>query len=74
VTGWAIDPKAKYRLQVDEALPLSDHADFNELLEAVRRVAPRRVYCTHGPDSFVDHLRDAGFEAHVLGRRSRRLF
>jgi Cft2 family RNA processing exonuclease len=74
VTGWAIDPKAKYRLQVDEALPLSDHADFNELLEAVRRVAPRRVYCTHGPDSFVDHLRDAGFEAHVLGRPSRRLF
>jgi len=75
VTGWAIDPRAKYRLRVDEALPLSDHADFDELLEAVRRVAPRRVYCTHGPDSFVEHLREAGFEAHLLGRPSqRRLF
>ena len=70
VTGWAIDPRAKYRLGVDRALALSDHADYDELLEAVRRVGPRRVYCTHGPESFVDQVRDAGFEAHPLGRAS----
>jgi len=75
VTGWAIDPGTKHRLGVDHALPLSDHADYDELFEAVRRVAPRRVYCTHGPGAFVARLPDAGFDAHPLGRPSqRRLF
>src|SRR3989304_5666458 len=75
VTGWAVDPRAKYRFRVDHAIPLSDHADYNELLEAVNRVAPRIVYCTHGPESFVDRLREAGHDAHPLGRPSqKRLF
>jgi Cft2 family RNA processing exonuclease len=75
VTGWAIDPAARYRLRVDHALPLSDHADFDELLEAAARVQPERIYCTHGPESFVDHLCEAGFDAHPLGRRKqKRLF
>ena len=52
VTGWAIDPRTKYRLGVDHAVPLSDHADYDELFEAVARVEPRVVYCTHGPESF----------------------
>lgn len=70
VTGWAVDPRTKYRLRVDHAIPLSDHADYDELLEAVARVAPRKVYCTHGPAGFVDRLRDAGYDAHPLGRLS----
>ncbi len=75
VTGWAVDRGAKYRLGVDHAVPLSDHADYDELLEAVARVAPRKVYCTHGPESFVDRLHDAGFDAHPLGRPTQgRLF
>jgi putative mRNA 3-end processing factor len=75
VTGWAVDEGASHRLGVDWAVPLSDHADYDELFEAVRRVAPRKVYCTHGPESFVDRLADAGFDAHLLGRPSqRRLF
>ena len=75
VTGWAVDQRAKYRLGVDHALPLSDHADYDELFEAVARVEPRVVYCTHGPESFVDRLRDAGYDAHLLGRPTQgRLF
>lgn len=75
VTGWAIDPGAKYRLGVEHALPLSDHADYDELLTAVERVAPRKVYCTHGPESFVDRLCDIGWDAAPLRRPSqRRLF
>jgi Cft2 family RNA processing exonuclease len=65
-TGWAIDPATRFRLGVDHALPLSDHADFDQLIEAVRRVAPREVYCTHGPHEFVGHLRDLGINAHSL--------
>ena len=74
VTGWAVERGAKYRLGVDVALPLSDHADYDELFEAAARVAPRTVYCTHGPESFVERLRDAGFDAHRLGRRSQKRF
>ncbi len=72
VTGWAVDEGAKHRFGVDWAIPLSDHADYEELFEAVRRVAPRTVYSTHGPESFVDRLTDAGFDAHPLGRPSQR--
>jgi putative mRNA 3-end processing factor len=72
VTGWAVEGSAKYRLGVDHAIPLSDHAGYDELLEAVARVAPEKVYCTHGPESFVDRLCDLGYDAHPLGRPSQR--
>jgi Cft2 family RNA processing exonuclease len=75
LTGWAMDRGAKYRLGVDHAIPLSDHADYDELLQAVQRVAPKAVYCTHGPEGFVDRLLDLGYNAFVLGKASqRRLF
>ena len=56
------------RLGVDHAVPLSDHADYDELFEAVERVAPKVIYCTHGPASFVQCLRSAGHNAHPLDR------
>jgi putative mRNA 3-end processing factor len=65
-TGWAMDRGTRFRLGVDHALPLSDHADFDQLIEAVRLVAPQEVYCTHGPHEFVGHLRDLGFNAFSL--------
>ena len=65
-TGWAVDPNTKYRWGVDVAIPLSDHADFDELVETVRRVEPREVICTHGPTEFADHLCDLGFNARPL--------
>jgi Cft2 family RNA processing exonuclease len=74
-TGWAVDPRMKYRLRVDHAVPLSDHADYDELFEAVERVQPQVIYCTHGPESFVDRLCDAGYDARPLERPSQgRLF
>jgi Cft2 family RNA processing exonuclease len=66
VTGWATHPRTRDRLGVDHAIPLSDHADYGELLEAVERVSPKVIYCTHGPSSFVDCLRRQGHNAHPL--------
>ena len=75
VTGWAMDPGTKYRQKVDHALPLSDHADFDQLLETVERVAPKAIYCTHGPRDFVEHLRAEGFNAFpVTGSYQTRMF
>lgn len=63
VTGWALDPRARFRLGVDYSVPLSDHADYDELLELVRQVSPRIVWCTHGPVEFVERLRGLGIQA-----------
>jgi len=75
VTGWAIDPGTKYRQKVDHALPLSDHADFDQLLETAQRVGAESIYCTHGPREFVEHLRAEGFNAFpVTGSYQTRMF
>lgn len=66
VTGWAIDPAWRWRLGVDHAIPLSDHADFDELFECIERVEPGVIYCTHGPPEFVTLLRKRGHNAHAL--------
>jgi hypothetical protein len=66
LTGWAAHVKSRRRYNVDHAVPLSDHADYDELFEAVERVSPRVVYCTHGPASFVDRLRERGIDARPL--------
>ncbi len=68
VTGWATHSRTQSRLGVDHAISLSDHADYDELFEAVDRVKPRVIYCTHGPLSFVECLRKAGYNAHPLER------
>jgi putative mRNA 3-end processing factor len=69
LTGWALRPAARERLGVDYALPFSDHADFGELLECVERVAPKKIYCLHGPAEFADHLRARGHDARWLAPR-----
>ena len=66
VTGWAVDRSAKYRYGADEAIPLSDHADFDGLLNYVKRVSPKKVYVTHGFDEFAHYLRKEGFDAEPL--------
>ena len=64
ITGWALDPGAVYRYQCDAAFPLSDHADFPDLLAFVERVQPKRVYTLHGfAAEFARTLRDRGIEA-----------
>ena len=75
VTGWASDDSTRYRWQVDVALPLSDHADFDQLIEAAGRVGASKIYTTHGPRGFDSHLREAGFDAEPLvAPRQRQLF
>jgi len=67
LTGWAMQPGAKFRYQVDEIFPLSDHADYPELVETVEEVKPQRTWLVHGyTREFAADLRLRGFEAWTL--------
>ncbi len=64
LTGWALQPGAKFRYQVDECFPLSDHADYPSLLDCVQRVHPQRVLTIHGyTKEFAADLRFRGIDA-----------
>lgn len=68
VTGWALDSSAIYQLGVEKAFPLSDHADYHDLLRYVEEVNPRRVLTLHGyAAEFARDLRARGREAWALG-------
>ncbi len=69
ISGWALDAGAIYRNRCDAAFPLSDHADFPDLLRLVELVQPKRVYTVHGfAREFAATLRARGVEAWALGR------
>jgi DNA ligase-1 len=71
ISGWAVDPNAIYRYQVDAAFPLSDHADYDDLLRYVDLVQPKRVLTLHGfAAQFAKDLRDRGVEAWALGEQN----
>ena len=67
ITGWALDTACRYRYGVDAAFPISDHADFPDLVRTVERVNPRQVWTLHGYASeFADVLRQRGVDATAL--------
>lgn len=67
LTGWALDPGAIYRYQCDAAFPLTDHADYPDLLRYVELVQPKRVLTLHGfAAEFARDLRERGIEAWAL--------
>jgi DNA ligase-1 len=71
LTGWALDQGAAYRYQCDAAFPLSDHADYTDLVRYVELVAPRRVLTLHGfAAAFAADLRQRGIEAWALSQEN----
>jgi DNA ligase-1 len=71
LTGWALDPGAIFRYQCDAAFPLSDHADYDDLLRYVELVQPKRVLTLHGfAAAFARDLRERGYEAWALSEEN----
>lgn len=67
VSGWAIDPSACRRFGTHAAFPLSDHADYEDLLEYVRLTGAQTVYTMHGfAAEFAADLRRQGIWAEPL--------
>ena len=67
LSGWTAASDARFPFRWDDGLPLSDHADFDELLEFVARVNPKKVFTLHGFPEFARFLsREGGYDATFL--------
>src|SRR3712207_7388221 len=61
LTGWAVSRSAPYMYKdVDLVLPLSDHADYDDLVRLARESGARRIITMHGAKKFAAHLRELG--------------
>lgn len=74
LSGWGMDANARWRLGVDEVIPLSDHADWTDLNRYVAEAQPQRVYTVHGFPDLARHLRREGFDAQHLETHQLELF
>jgi Cft2 family RNA processing exonuclease len=67
LTGWALHKSAPYMYKnVDLVLPLSDHADYDELVRLARESGAERIITMHGEPKFAAHLRELGLNAEHL--------
>lgn len=71
-SGWSSDGGYRGRGGYDEAFPLSDHCDYEDLMQFVRKCSPSMVYTVHGFDrELASSIRkDLGIEAEALRSRA----
>jgi putative mRNA 3-end processing factor len=63
-SGWMMLRGTRRRKAADRGFVLSDHADWNGLLEAVKLSEPETVYSTHGySNAFAKYLQEQGLNA-----------
>lgn len=68
-SGWALLESRRQGGRIDLMAPLSDHADYYDLMEAIAMTSPQRVWAVHGPhaDLFAaDVARRFGVQAAAL--------
>jgi Cft2 family RNA processing exonuclease len=67
LTGWAMHKSAPYMYKgVDLVLPLSDHADYDELVRVATESGAVRIITMHGASKFAQSLREIGLNAEHL--------
>jgi Cft2 family RNA processing exonuclease len=67
VSGWAKDTAFARLFGADATFDLSDHCDFDELMEVVELSGADQVYTVHGyTEDFARHLRKRGVRASAL--------
>lgn len=68
-TGWSVDQDYKYKMGVDYAFDLSDHCDYNELVDLAKYCNPSKIYTVHGfAAEFAADLNKLGFDAEPLDK------
>jgi putative mRNA 3-end processing factor len=68
-TGWAVGAGYKYMAGLDYVVPLSDHCDYAELVDAVKQCRPDKVYTFHGfAAEFARSLVEMGYDAEPVSK------
>jgi len=66
-SGWMAVRGTRRRRSADRGFVLSDHADWDELVRAVKATEAERIYVTHGyTDSFSKYLSSIGYYSAVV--------
>jgi putative mRNA 3-end processing factor len=66
-SGWAQSMKYSFGRRTDYSIPISDHCDYNELIQMVVQSEAEQVYTIHGfVDEFAEDLRKRGINAQPL--------
>ena len=70
-SGWAKSTKFNFGRRADYSFPMSDHCDFDELVNMVVASGAEKVYTIHGfVEEFAEHLRTLGISAQPLRENS----
>jgi putative mRNA 3-end processing factor len=70
-SGWAQSARFPFGRRADYSIPMSDHCDFNELVDMVVQSGAEQVYTIHGfVDEFAEHLKKIGITAQPLVENS----
>ena len=62
LTGWGVGNIPRWG-SADAIVPLSDHADYNDLIKYVEQAQPRKILTIHGFKEFASDLRKRGYDA-----------
>ena len=65
LSGWA-NRENGFTFNSHHSIALSDHADFQELLDFIKQVNPEKVFTTHGDKDFPQYIREIGYTAEYL--------
>lgn len=68
VSGWAALEARHQQMCIDKSIPLSDHADYFEVINFCQRLSPKHVFVTHSPQPEIicAALKDLGISASSL--------
>ena len=70
-SGWAQSKKFSFGRRADYSVTMSDHCDFDELVDMVVQSGAEQVYTIHGfVEEFATHLNTLGISAQPLVRNS----
>tara|TARA_R110002020_G_scaffold303939_4_gene519633 strand:- start:5906 stop:6925 length:1020 start_codon:yes stop_codon:yes gene_type:complete len=63
-SGWMTFRGARRRRAIDKGFVLSDHCDWQGLLQSIKETGAHKIICTHGyTDIFSRFLREQGYDA-----------
>lgn len=66
-SGWMAFRGARRRRAIDRGFVLSDHCDWDQLLESIKATGAEKVICTHGySDIFARYLNGQGWDARTV--------